>query len=122
MGWYRLAVAQGDTTAQIMLGVAHAEGRGVAQDFAESARWYQMASVQGHSGAQSFLGYLYSVGQGVPQDNQIAHMWYDIASANGNALSGNDRETIAKKMTSNDISEAQHRARVCMESNYLDCD
>ncbi len=55
----------------------------------------------------------------------MAHMWYNIGSANGSA-NGSDcgvenRDNIAKKMTSEDISKAQVMARECMSSNYKKC-
>ena len=65
---------------------------------------------------------MYDNGLGVPQDYLAAHMWVNIAGANGDDLAGSKRDAIAEKMTSADISEAQRRARVCMESNYTDCD
>ena len=51
----------------------------------------------------------------------MAHMWYNIGSANGSELGGTNRDIIAKKMTSEDISNAQAMARKCMESNYKEC-
>ena len=65
---------------------------------------------------------MYSRGQGVLQDNVAAHMWYNIGSANGNALGGKNRDILANKMTPAASEEAQRRARVCMASNYQDCD
>ena len=65
---------------------------------------------------------MYENGEGVIQDNQTAHMWYIIASENGDELGGENRDDLAKRMTGADVSEAQRRARVCMKSNYQDCD
>ena len=65
---------------------------------------------------------MYDEGSGVSQDNITAHMWYNIGSANGKALGGENRDKLAENMTPADISEAQRRARVCMNSNYQDCD
>ena len=67
------------------------------------------------------LGELYRLGKGVPQDNVMAHMWYNIASANGAVSVGKDRDEIADKMTSADISKAQAMARECMGSGYKKC-
>ena len=56
------------------------------------------------------------------QDNVTAHMWFNIAGANGAEDGRDNREIIERKMTPADISEAQKRARICMASNYTDCE
>ncbi len=47
----------------------------------------------------------------------MAHMWYNIRSANG----VENRDNIAKQMTSEDISKARALAKECMSSNYKKC-
>jgi TPR repeat protein len=120
--WYRLAADQGDASAQSSIGSMYATGNGVPQDFAEAARWVQLAAAQGHAIAQNNLGVSYAHGTGVPQDDAAAHMWLNIASANGSEKSKEFRDIVEARMTSAEISEAQGRARVCMASNYQDCD
>ena len=119
--WYRRAAEQGDAGAQLNLGVIYGKGHGVAQDYTEGGRWYRLAAEQGNADAQYNLSLLYDKGQGVPQDYVQSHMWANIAAANGNSHAPVLRDDIALKMTTADISEAQRRARVCMESNYQDC-
>ena len=65
---------------------------------------------------------MYDNGEGVLQDNVTAHMWFNIAGANGAEDGRDNREFIERKMTPADISEAQKRARICMASNYTDCE
>ena len=64
---------------------------------------------------------MYGNGEGVFEDNISTHMWFNIASANGNDNVSKNRDTIAAKMTSEDISKAQYMARERMESNYKNC-
>ena len=71
---------------------------------------------------QHHLGWMYANGEGVLQDNVTAHMWFNIAGANGAEDGRDNREIIERKMTPADISEAQKRARICMASNYTDCE
>ena len=97
-------------------------GEGVPEDDAEAARWYRLAADQGAAIAQHNLGVMYYNGEGVPQDNVTAHMWFNIAGANGAEDGRDNREKIERKMTPADISEAQKRARICMASNYTDCE
>ena len=108
--------------AQYNLGWMYANGEGVPEDDAEAARWLRLAADQGHAGAQNNLGVMYAKGEGVLQDNVTAHMWFNIAGANGAEDGRDNREKIERKMTPADISEAQKRARICMASNYTDCE
>ena len=68
--------------------------------------------------AQYNLGVIYDNGLGVLFEYATAHIWYNIGAANGNEKGAENREIIAKQMTSEDISKAQAMARVCMHSNY----
>ena len=112
--WYRAAARQRHAPAQYNLGVMYQNGRGVPQDYQNAVRWYQLAAEQGYAGAQNNLGSMYARGHGVPQDYIQAHMWFNLAAASG----GDDRERyaknrdeIAKKMTAEQIAEAQRLAR-----------
>jgi TPR repeat protein len=65
---------------------------------------------------------MYAGGKGVPQDDIAAHMWYNIAAANGSKNAPENRDLVAKGLSSADIMEAQKRATRCLESGYKDCD
>lgn len=119
--WYRLAAEQGDAGAQYGLGVMHANGLGVEQDYVEAVRLYRLAAEQGEASAQYGLGFMYVNGNGVVKDYVTAHMWANIAAAKGHENAPKARDSLEPKMTANTIAEAQRRARVCMASNYRDC-
>ena len=53
--WFQKAAEQGNATAQYILGVAYAEGKGVEQDYKEAVKWFQKAAEQGHAEAQENL-------------------------------------------------------------------
>lgn len=120
--WFRLSAGQSIPLAQAILGARYETGEGVPQDYAEAIRLYRLAAMKGETGGQSGLARAYKEGIGVAQDYVTAHMWYNIASANGHEKSSKRRDDLAARMTPADISEAQRRARVCMASNYKDCD
>ena len=84
--------------------------------------WYRLAAEQGDAFAQSMLGLMYNFGMGVPQDYVLSHMWNNLAAAQGDEDAVENRDSIAEKMTPQDVSEAHRRAKVCLESNYQDCD
>ncbi len=119
--WYLKSAEQGYANAQYNLGVTYYDGHGVTQDYKEAVKWYLKSAEQGEASAQLNLGVMYSNGQGVLQDNVVAHMWSNIANANGHELGGQNRDTLAKEMTPQDISKAQAMARECMGSNYQNC-
>ena len=119
--WRPLA-AQGDAYAQAYLGPMYEQGQGVPQDYAEAVRWYKLAAAQGQAEAQSNLGLMYGKGQGVPQDYVRAHLWFNLAAAKGDSHGVKNRDIAAKKMTPQQIAEAQKMARECLASNYKKCD
>jgi len=60
---------------------------------------------------QADLGGTYLGGQGVPQDYIQAHMWFNLAGAGGFTKSVELRDTVAGKMTLQQIADAQRLAR-----------
>ena len=72
----RIRAEANNEHAQFDLGVALAQGQGVAKDEAAAAAWYRKAAVQGHAGAQSNLGAMLAQGRGVATDEAGAMAWY----------------------------------------------
>ena len=118
--WTPLA-KRGDADAQYNLGQMYRKGAGVPQDYKTAVKWYTLAAEQGDATAQSNLGAMYYNGNGVIQDDVYAHMWFNIAASNGNKFATKNRDIIAKRMTSADISTAQKLARECVRKKYKDC-
>jgi len=106
--WRPLA-EQGDMKSQWSMGVLYDNGDGVPQDYGEAVRWYRLAAEQGDAYAQFNLGDMYRLG--VLQDYVQAHMWYNLAVAQGHVDAAKARDAIAKKMTSEQLAEAQRLAR-----------
>ena len=112
--WYRLAGDQGDTSAQYNLGFMYANGQGVPEDDAEAVRWYRLAADQGDADAGFRLGNMYANAEGIPQDYVEAHMWFNLSAAQssgeGRESSMTARDIVARRMTPEQIAEAQRRA------------
>ena len=93
----------------------YATGDGLSQDDTESARWLQLAAEQGYADAQHNLGVLFILGQGVPQDYVLAHMWLNLAASRQDGEEADDsataRDSLAAKMTPEQIAESQALAR-----------
>ena len=120
--WYRLAAQQGDVVAQSNLGAMYSNGRGVVQDYAEAIKWFRLGAQQGYAPAQYNLGVMYYDGQGVVQDYVKAHSWYNLSAIKGDATSVKSRDIVAKRMTPQQIAEAQKLARDCQAQNFKGCD
>lgn len=99
---------QGNAQAQHLVGVAHFEGWGVPQDYAEAVNWYRRAVDQGLAEAQTNLGLMYREGLGVPQDYAEALRLFRLASAQGVPLAQNNLGTMYDKGqgVSQDYAEA----------------
>ncbi len=85
------------------------------QDDVATFEWYRRAAEQGLGVAQFILGLMYRDGYGVPQNPVSAYMWFQVAERTENYIAKNVREAItklAKKMSGEQIAEAQRRAEV----------
>ncbi|HXM45081.1 MAG TPA: tetratricopeptide repeat protein, partial [Bryobacteraceae bacterium] len=78
----------GNADAQLQLGLAYQEGKGVTQSYAEAARWFRKAADAGYDPAQCVLGVAYQAGKGVAQDYAEAARWFRKAAQSGNADGG----------------------------------
>ena len=115
--WKTIA-EQGNAGAQYGLGFLYFNGQGVIQDYKEATKYWRLAAEQGHAMAQEGLGWLYFDGQGVIQNYVLAHMWLNIAVSNGNEKARKKRDITQKKMTTEQIAEAQKLAREYIEKNH----
>jgi TPR repeat protein len=111
MKWYRLAAERsGDWLVQYTLGLMYANGEGVARNNAEAVKWYRLAADQGNVHAQYNLGLIYADGDGVTESKVDAYFWFNLAAAQGNASAKTNRDIVEKKMTREQIAEAQRRS------------
>jgi localization factor PodJL len=81
----RAAALAGNPAAEYEIAIRYAEGRGVPQNLAESARWFERAANRGLAPAQYRLGSLLEKGHGVKKDVEAARRLYLAAAEKGNA-------------------------------------
>jgi hypothetical protein len=113
--WYRKAAEQGFAPAQCALGRLHASGEGVRQDNAEALRWFAKAAAQDYALAMNRLGLMYERGQGVPKDYVQAYKWFILAAgAEQNVFGVANQEVLARRMTPQQIQEAQRLAEAAL--------
>ncbi|MGI9465303.1 MAG: tetratricopeptide repeat protein [Aestuariivirgaceae bacterium] len=115
VSWFTKAARQGDARSQAQLGIMYENGQGVPQDFGAAAQWFTRAADKGYSLAQNSLGLMYAIGQGVQQDFSRAHMWLNLAAAQQYQGAQENRDEVAKRMTTDQITEAQRMARQWLE-------
>ena len=80
-------------------------------DHLEAVRSWRVIAEQGDRDGQYNMGVMYAVGNGVPQDYVLAHMWFNLAAAQGDADAAKERVKLARRMTPDQVAEAQRMAR-----------
>ena len=113
---------EGDLHGQYNMGVFFRDGMGVPQDTKMATCWFRLAANQGDVQAQLNLAGLYAGEYDIPKDIVSAHMWSVIAASSGDEGAKDLMMNIQRFMGFNQMNIGWERARVCMASNYQDCD
>ncbi len=74
----------GNPDAELVVGLAYLEGRGLPRNAGQAAAWLARAAAQGQPLAQYKLATLYQDGVGVPRSATQAFRWFSAAAARGN--------------------------------------
>ena len=110
--WHHKAALQGKSGAQYVVGAMYYTGNAVPQDQKHAVTWFRKAAEQGHAEAQHALGLMYRYHvAGLPQDSVLAYMLWNLAAAGGNRNAADQRAAIARRMTQEQIEEAQALSR-----------
>lgn len=111
------AAENGSPVAQFSLGMAYIQGNGVSQNYEEAEKWFRKAAEQGNTSAQCMLGAIYATGLGVPKDYIQAYKWLSLSIEGSKGTEApylkkatELSNTIIKKMTPQQIEEAQNLA------------
>jgi TPR repeat protein len=78
--------ANGDVTAQYLLGNMYADGKGVARDDKAALLWFQRAAEKGDAAAQYNVGVSYASGTGTVKNDAEAAKWFRRAADQGMAF------------------------------------
>ena len=90
-------------------------------DYTAELRITRPLAATGEVWAQYNLGLMYGKGQGFPMDYVLAHMWFNLAAMNGNANAVKNRGILAKRLTPQQMAEAQKLARECQARDFKGC-
>ncbi|THD76788.1 sel1 repeat family protein [Thalassobius vesicularis] len=107
------SAAGGDPVAQFQLAWLILSQPQTTPDQTRQAVSMMMASANsGYAPAMANMGWLYASGRGVPQDYVLAQMWLVLASSSGFDPARSLNADLSRRMTSDQISEAQAMAAV----------
>lgn len=110
--WHYKAALQGKADAQYVIGAMYYTGNAVPQDHKLAVQWFRKAAEQNHPDAQHALGLMYRYHvAGMPQDVVIAYMLWNLAAANGHRNATEQRASVARQMSQEQIDEAQALSR-----------
>ena len=115
-----LSAEQGYFLAEHKLGSIYSGSLLGEPDYRKAIKWFRLASGQGYAPSQYFLATLYEKGDGIKQDYTRAHMWFSLASEK-NIIAKDERDRIARKLSSSQINDSQKMARECKKKKYKDC-
>ena len=82
---FTIDARQGNSQAQVNLGLLYENGLGVERDATEAFKWYETAARSDNVLAQINLAALYFEGIGIDQNDAKAAHWYHRAAMRGNA-------------------------------------
>ena len=101
------AARSGNADAEELIGIMHAMGLGVKQDYQRAFDWYLRSAMKGHPGAQSGVGWYYELGLGMPEPDLVrVYMWYVLSAIGGDPDAAISQEEVIKKMTQDQIEQA----------------
>jgi TPR repeat protein len=110
--WYQKAAEGGYIVSQHTLARMYELGRGVLQDHQKVIYWYTQGAESGDAQSQVQLGRIYHE----LQDYVKAHKWFNLAGTHFTSqmlidAATKSRDDIAKKMSPQQMAEAQQLAR-----------
>lgn len=112
MAWHRKAAEQGKADAQYVIGAMYYTGNSVPQDHRQAVGWFRKAAIQGHAEAQHALGLMYRYHvAGLPHDLVLAYMLWNLAAASGHANAAEQRTSVMRQMSDEQIEEGQALSR-----------
>ncbi len=103
--WYGLAAEQGHADALNNLGIMYQNGWGVPLNEEEAVRLFTLAAEHGVAEAMVALGRHYAMDFAEAYDPVEAYKWFSLAAELGEMDAAAKRDTIAGKMTVEQVAE-----------------
>jgi TPR repeat protein len=102
--------AQGDASAQYLVGAARSNAKPPLQDIAQAEKWLRSAAAQGHLKAMVSLGNLFAF-YTQPPDYKQALDWFKKAAERCHLIAAVTQHAIRDKFSAADIAAGNERAR-----------
>jgi TPR repeat protein len=77
--------SSGDPNAQVSLGIAYRDGKGVARNYADALAWFRKAAEKNDAAALDNLGWMYEHGLGTAVDFPAAAKYYRASADKGHS-------------------------------------
>ena len=103
--WYGLAAEQGHADALNNLGIMYQNGWGVPLNEEEAVRLFTLAAEHGVAEAMVALGRHYAMDFAAAYDPVQAYKWFSLAAELGEMDAAAKRDTIAGKMTVEQVAD-----------------
>ena len=78
--------------------------------FEKASAIFQDLAERGDEVAQIELGFMHAIGEGIPEDRVQAYKWLSIAAANDNGVASVLLDTLARRMSDEELEEAKRLA------------
>jgi TPR repeat protein len=109
--WFHLSADEGYAPAQLYLGLLYLSGKGVDRDYGQAVRYLTLAAEQNEADAQFLLGGIYFGDTVVPHNYVESYKWFRLASIKGNGESQNPLDSVSKRMSPQQVAEAERLIR-----------
>ncbi len=120
--WYHRAAEQGILGAIENLGLMYKYGIDTSENHAEAIKWLRIGAKRGLANIQANLAQMYEEGKGVKEDLIQAYVWFSAAASQNYNESREDRDRVARKLSSSQLAIAENRADQCFQASGLDCE
>jgi TPR repeat protein len=113
LGLLRHLAVQGDSGAQMQLGLAYRDGReGLPADQGESVRWLERAANSGQVYAADALANVYATGTAALRSRSAALHWWQVAANGGNADAAYQ---LGRQLAADQPQQARHWLQLAAE-------
>ena len=104
---FEKAIEQGNPEANYHMGLLHARGDNVKQDYMLAHEHFHKAAMMGHPKALYYLGHLYGEGSGVEQDYVEALKWFWLSASYGDKRAKKFIRVMINKVTTEEYQRAE---------------
>jgi TPR repeat protein len=101
---------EGNAGAQLVLGEAYADGRGVVRDVREAEKWLELSSERGNIDATTRLGSLFAA----MGNRNGAYMWYGCAAKLGSGSARAEQARLASSLQPSELTQAEQAIKSCV--------